>query len=89
MTSKGEYYPRVRFKQIIQEQVMLGYLTKGGVTYGDTENMTPYERKLAIEAMKEVIDTQNKELEAQAARQSSANNKYSGDPKSGLTSRKH
>lgn len=59
MTSKGEPYHRVRYKNIIEEQVLLGYLTKGGVTYGDSEDMTPYERKLALETMKKFLETSN------------------------------
>jgi hypothetical protein len=56
LTSKGEPYHRVRYKNIIEEQVILGYLTKGGVAYGDSENMTPYERKLALETMKKFLE---------------------------------
>lgn len=58
MTSKGQPFARVRFKEIISEQVTLGYLTKGGVTYGDSENMSPHERKLAIDAIKEILAQQ-------------------------------
>ena len=58
MTSKGQPFARVRFKEIISEQVTLGYLTKGGVSYSDSENMSPYERKLAIEAIMDFLKAQ-------------------------------
>lgn len=58
MTSEGKPFARVRFKEIISEQVTLGYLTKGGVSYSDSENMSPYERKLAIEAITDFLKAQ-------------------------------
>lgn len=58
MTSNGQPFARVRFKEIISEQVTLGYLTKGGVSYSDSENMSPYERKLAIEAITDFLKAQ-------------------------------
>lgn len=61
---------------------MLGYLTKGGVTYGDSEEMSPYEREIALSTMREVLDEQHK---AQQAQIDAAKNKNT-DPKSGLTS---
>lgn len=43
---------------------MLGYLTKGGITYGDTELMTPHERKIAMDTIKEILEEQNKQRES-------------------------
>lgn len=60
LTSNGKPYYRERFKEIIKEQVTLGYYSKGGVTYGDTEDMTPYERTIAYETIREILDAQNK-----------------------------
>lgn len=57
-TSDGKPFARVRYKEIIAEQVTLGYLTKGGVTYGDTEQMTPNERTLALDAIKKILEAQ-------------------------------
>ena len=82
LTSDGQPYYRARYKNIIQEQVMLGYLTKGGVTYGDTENMTPHERKIALDTIKEVIENQS---QAQQAAINQKNNTVK-DPKSRMTS---
>lgn len=63
MTSDGQPYHRVRYKEIVSEQVILGYLTKGGVTYQDSELMTPFERKIALDTIKNLLDTQNKKRE--------------------------
>ena len=54
MTSDGQPFHRFKFKSIIEEQVLLGYLTNGGVTYADSNEMSPYERKLALDAIKEL-----------------------------------
>lgn len=61
MTSDGQPYHRWKYKQIIEEQVALGYLTKGGVTYHDSEEMSPHERHLALEAIKEILKSQSEE----------------------------
>lgn len=42
---------------------MIGYLSKGGVTYGDTEGMTPHERKIAMDTLKEILEEQHKQRE--------------------------
>ena len=84
MTSNGEPYQRVRYKDIIQEQVILSYLTQGGVTYGDTEKMSPYDRKIALDTIQELLDGQKRAREdaIQKAKQERENK----DPKSGLNS---
>ena len=58
LTSDGQPYARAKFKEIITEQVILSYLTKGGVTYGDTQQMTPYERQLAADAIQKFLKEQ-------------------------------
>ena len=63
---------------------MLAYLTKGGVTYGDSEEMSPYERKIALDTIQEVIDKQN---QAQQEQIDAAKKERNKDPKTGLTSR--
>jgi len=54
----GQPYHRVKFKSIVQEQIVIGYLSQGGVSFGDTERMTPYERQIAYDTLKEIIDSQ-------------------------------
>lgn len=81
MTSDGRPYCRVRFEQIVEEQVTLGYLTKGGVSYSDTESMTPHERKLALEVVEKIIERQNKVRQEMVDKSSRRT-----DPKTALTS---
>lgn len=82
MTSDGQLYHRWKYKQIIEEQVALSYLTKGGVPYHDSDNMTPHERHIAYEAIKEILKAQSEESQrmindAQVTRDNST-------PKSGM-----
>lgn len=58
MTSDGRSYHRERYKQIIAEQVTIGYLTKGGVTYSETDDMSPYERRIAYETIRDILESQ-------------------------------
>ena len=58
LTSEGKPFVRARFEQIITEQVTLGYLTKGGITYGDSEQMSPHERHLALESITRLLEEQ-------------------------------
>lgn len=51
-------YAPIRYKAIVQEQIYISYMTKGGVSYSDTEKMTPYERKIATDFIKEMLDAQ-------------------------------
>lgn len=83
MTSDGRPYHRVRYKQIVEEQVTLSYLTKGGVTYGDSEEMTPYERKIALDTMTEIINAQNGEADKMKRQSEMEKKNYS--PRSGMT----
>lgn len=68
---------------------MISYLSKGGVTYGDTEEMTPYERKVAYDTLREIYDEQAK-AQKKAMEQARASREKSSqkmkDPKSRLTS---
>lgn len=64
---------------------MLAYLTKGGVTYGDSEGMSPYDRKIALDTIQEVLDKQS---QAQQAQIDAAKREREQDPKTGLTSKR-
>ena len=67
LTSKGQPYFRVAYKNIVEEQTLIGYLTNGGVTFGDTEKMSPHDRKLVLDFMKEVNDQKKKAIEESKA----------------------
>lgn len=83
MTSDGQPYHRAKYKEIISEQVILGYLTKGGVTYQDSEEMTPYERKIALQTIKDLLEAQNRKQE-EAINQAKIN-RQNHSPKSRMT----
>lgn len=77
MTSDGQPFAVAKYKSIVEEQVLLSYLTKGGVSYGDSDNMTPYERGLALKVMQEFLD-KSKAVKQQTSQP------YSKDPKARL-----
>lgn len=72
-TYDGKPFKREKYKSIIQEQVILSYLTKGGVTYGDSEMMTPHEREIALSAIKEILKVQS-ENQAKAVQEAKSAN---------------
>lgn len=82
MTSDGQPYHRARYKRIIEEQVFIGYLSKGGVTYQDTDMMTPYERRIAKEFLEELLRGQNESQ--QQLMNNAALAQQNRSPKSGL-----
>lgn len=89
LTSDNKPFAPVKYKSIISEQVLISYLSKGGVTYGDTENMTPYERKVAYDTLREIYDEQAKAQKnaiEQARAKREKNESKMKDPKSRLTS---
>lgn len=83
MTSDGQPLYRVKYKQIVSEQVTLGYLTKGGVSYRDSEEMTPYERKIALDTITEILNDQVSK-QNEMIKQAEMNRKNSS-PKSRMT----
>ena len=82
MTSDGQPYAPQRYKEIIKEQVALSYYTKGGVSYSDSDSMTPYERKIANQVMREILDESAKQ-QADAIEKAKLR-KNNESPKSGL-----
>ena len=84
LTSDGQPYHRLKYKQIISEQVTIGYLSKGGVSYSDTDNMTPYERKIAYETLKGIYDEQYA-AQMKAIEEASLRKSSNSVPRSGLT----
>lgn len=83
LTSDGQPFHRVKYKQIVSEQVTLGYLTKGGVSYRDSEEMTPYERKIALDTITEILNEQVSK-QNEMIKQAEMNRKNSS-PKSRMT----
>lgn len=85
LTSDGRPYYRVRYEEIVQEQVLLGYLSQGGISYGDTQNMSPHERKIAFKVLKEISDMKKEVFQDQISQKDTK--EVIKDPISGLTSR--
>lgn len=61
---------------------MLGYMTKGGVSFSESDEMTPYERQIALDTIREAYEEQNKAH--QRAIEAAQIQKNNSAPKSGL-----
>lgn len=86
LTSDGQPFNRVQYKRIVEEQVTLSYLTKGGVTYRDSDRMTPHERKIALDTITKILsDTAERQKEEIRQHEMARKNQ---SPKSGLTSKR-
>jgi len=62
---------------------MLGYLTKGGVTFAESDDMTPYERKIALDTIRDYLEEQNK-VNEKIINDARSNKSDKSHPKSGL-----
>jgi hypothetical protein len=83
LTYDGQPYHRLKYRNIIEEQVLIGYLSKGGVSYHDTDIMTPYERRIAKETLEKIVQEQNNQV--QESINQAKLNKKNQSPKSGLS----
>lgn len=58
----GLTYKQQRYKDIINEQVLISYLSKGALNMVDTEFVTPFDRELILQS---IIDIREQEVKAQ------------------------
>lgn len=55
-------YKQQRYHEIVEEQVAISYASKGGVTISDTDDISPYDRKIILKSILKI-----KEAESDAA----------------------
>ena len=58
----GLTYKQQRYRDIIDEQVLISYMSKGSLSMTDTEFVSPYDRELIL---KSIIKIREQELQAQ------------------------
>lgn len=58
----GEPYAAYRYRQIIEEQVSISYASKG-ISIADTDELTPYDRKLILDSIIKIKDEEKKAIE--------------------------
>lgn len=59
----GVPYKIQRHQDIIEEQVLIGYLSKGAINLENTDMVSPYERKLILNAILKIKEQENKAQE--------------------------
>lgn len=58
----GRTYKQERYEQILEEQVMISYVSKG-ISITDTDYMTPFDRQLVLKILTKIRDKEKELLE--------------------------
>jgi len=58
----GRLYKQKRYDDIVEEQVLIAYLTKS-ISFTDVDYMTPYDRGLVLKCIREIKKEENKSYE--------------------------
>ena len=61
MSKQTIFYYKEQLDDILDQQIIISQLSKGGITYQDTENMDDYER---IYIIQKLIQMKKEEIEA-------------------------
>lgn len=54
----GRTYKHHKYDEIIKEQVIISYLSKGAISVQELDEMSPYDRKLISDTLKEIKDAE-------------------------------
>lgn len=60
MTDEGRYTTQIAYDNILQEQVIISYMSKGSVTIADTDLMSPYDRKIIYDSLVKIKEEEAK-----------------------------
>ena len=58
----GLWYKQERYREILKEQVTISYLVNG-ISLTDTDEMTPFDRKLILEIITSIKEKEKEEYE--------------------------
>ena len=59
----GQPYSFYRYEQILKEQLLIAYLSKGAITITETDNMPIHDRKLLLDTLRQAKEEKKKKLE--------------------------
>ena len=59
----GQPYSFYRYEQILKEQLLIAYLSKGAITITETDNMPIHDRKLLLDTLRQAEEEKKKKLE--------------------------
>lgn len=60
---EGRPYNSVKYEQILKEQLLISYLSKGAVSISDTSQLPINDRKILLNTLKQVEETKKKRYE--------------------------
>lgn len=59
----GQPYSSWKYEQVLKEQLLIAYLSKGAVTISDTNSMPINDRHVLLTTLKKIEDDKRKKLE--------------------------
>lgn len=60
---KGRPYNSVRYEDVLKEQLLIAYLSKGAITITETNNMPINDRKILLNTLRQAEEAKRKRLE--------------------------
>jgi hypothetical protein len=63
LTINGRPYASVKYEDILKEQLLIAYLSKGAITITETSNMPINDRKILLNTLRQAEDAKKKRLE--------------------------
>lgn len=60
---KGRPYNSIRYEDILKEQLLIAYLSKGAVTVTETNNMPINDRKILLNTLRQAEEAKRKRIE--------------------------
>ena len=63
MTIKGRPYNSVKYEDILKEQLLIAYLSKGAITITETNNMPINDRKTLLHTLQQAEEAKKKRME--------------------------
>ena len=61
-TDSGRPYKAVRYDEIIEEQVAISYISKGGISLMDTDGVSQYDRKIILQSLLKIKEQESENL---------------------------
>lgn len=59
----GESYANFRYKQIVEEQVTIAYMSKGAISFTELDSLSPYDRDLVLKNIIKIKEEEKKQIE--------------------------
>jgi len=61
-TDSGRPYKAVRYDEILEEQVAISYISKGGISLMDTDGVSQYDRKIILQSLLKIKEQENENI---------------------------